>query len=154
MIEAAGQPVIRHVLLSRHMRESACCKWMLKATHVTMAAVCVLSLQEKVDRNGIITDDRGVILSMTTSYYISLLDTVCQDSRCSSDTSLITCFVLRYDHILTVHFAGAVRSCTGSSSHMHHRALCLAVHLLGGVAVSDRPIEDPWAGLLRKDRHR
>ena len=54
MVEAACQALVRHILFSRHVTESSLSHLLLKPTHVTAAAMCVLSLEEVVDGHGIV----------------------------------------------------------------------------------------------------
>ena len=55
MVEAARQALARHILFSGHVTESSLSHLLLKPTHVTAAAMCVLSLEEVVYWHGIVT---------------------------------------------------------------------------------------------------
>ena len=54
MVEAACQALVRHILFGGHVTESSLSHLLLKPTHVTAAAMCVLSLEEVVDGHGIV----------------------------------------------------------------------------------------------------
>ena len=118
MIETTCQALIRHILFSGHVTKSSLSHLLLKPTHITAAAVCVLSLKEVVDGHGIVTSHRHTILTMVRVLHVALLDIVEETSRDSCDATLITsCLIL--DHHITAHLKRAVGPSSGRGSHLH-----------------------------------
>ena len=146
-----------HALLCWHVSKRASRHRMLShSTHVTWAALRVLSLQKVVYRHSIVACHRWVVLSVVTTATMSTaththhmwsLYIVQEAGRHSCVTALVArlvCFVhsvhlLRDHHLGTRHFTSAVRQSRNSRCVNVHWILSLwVVHLLRSIAVRDK----------------
>lgn len=127
VLEARGQP--RNTLLRRHVsqRPSRHLRMLSHAAHIAGAALCVLTLQEVINRYRVMASHRRIVFPVPTalvSHHVVVLLNVVQETRTNRGVTTLIAQVLIFVHLFgDLHFSARYFACAGMQS-----LRCMDIH--------------------------